>query len=142
VTGRTNVATDRFTWRCSEVDRVLHVWFHGELDSHAVRITAAPLQASLVAGGSRTVVVDLGELSFMDSSGLALLLRMMKYVEANGGQFLISRLSQMAKRLIELGGLSAWFDPVDEKPQQTICPVCDGPLSPLARLCGRCGSAL
>ena len=139
--GRTNVATDHFCWRCSEVDQVLHVWFQGDLDSHAVRVMSVPLQASL-AKRSTTVLMDLGDLSFMDSSGLSLLLRMMKFVEANGGQFLISRLSPTAKRIIELGGLSNWFAPIGEQSQGSVCPICDGPLSPVARMCGRCGSAL
>jgi len=89
-----------------------------------------------------TVVLDMSELSFIDSSGLGLLIRTKQDVEACNGRLMVSRLSAPVKRIVDVAGLNAWFDPVDEQQSKLIpCPVCGDALSPPARLCDRCGSA-
>lgn len=137
----TKFSTDRFSWRCREVDSVLHLCFQGELEFQTVRLASAALRESL-AGRRKTVVLDMSELSFMDSSGLGLLIRTKKDVEDCDGLLLVSRLSPAVKRLVDSTRLNAWFDPVDEHPQLNSCPVCDGALPLPARMCDRCGSAL
>jgi anti-anti-sigma factor len=139
----TDPGTHRFSWRCGEIGSVLHLWFEGELDLQAVRDSGASVRAS-VAGQRRTVILDTGDVSFMDSSGLELLIRTKRDIEANDGRLMVSRLSPSVKLLVDISQLDTWFDPpVDVEPLKLLpCPVCDDPLSPLARMCDRCGSAV
>jgi anti-anti-sigma factor len=133
---------NRFDWRCGEIGSVLHLWFKGELDIQAVRATSAPLRASL-AGERRTVILDMGEVSFMDSSGLELLIRTKRDIESRNGRLLVSRLSVAVERVVEISQLNTWFEPAVVEPFKLMpCPVCDGPLSPVAQMCDQCGSAI
>jgi anti-anti-sigma factor len=77
----------------------------GELDAStcealAERVTAAP--------GS-LIVVDLKELSFMDSSGLGAIHRARRRALKDGGTLVVSRPSPMVSRVLEITGLDTWI---------------------------------
>jgi anti-sigma B factor antagonist len=78
----------------------------GELDPH----TAPQLQEELdavrgVGHGGTTFVLDLGELTFIDSSGLRVLISAQKEIETAGGRLVLRRPSATAHRLLEITGL-------------------------------------
>jgi len=131
-------STGRFRWSCRDDGSVLHVSFEGELDLQAVPITQKALQQSL-AGSPRTVVLDMSATSFIDSSGLGLLIRTKKEVEERDGRLVVTRLSPPVKRLIDLCRLNAWFDPAEDAvPSPTLCPICGGPTARADEVCERC----
>lgn len=135
-------STGRFSWRCHESDSVLYLGFEGELDLQAVPVTWKELERSL-AENPKTVVLDMGDLSFIDSSGLRLLIRTRTEVVARQGQLVVSRLSQPVKRLIDVCRLNRWFDPVASAPQGGApCPVCEAPASAGMDTCPYCGGAI
>lgn len=73
----------------------------GELDA----ATAPTLQAAveeLCRAGAREVVLDLHELSFIDSSGLRVILASRQLCEREGCDFSLSRAQPQAQRLFEL----------------------------------------
>ncbi|MEX2392874.1 MAG: STAS domain-containing protein [Actinomycetota bacterium] len=102
--------TDRFSWVCRDLGSALHIRLEGELDMTSVRLGSAALREAL-SDHPQTIALDLGGLSFIDSAGLRLLIRAKREAEWRGGTLVITRLSQESKRLIELVGLSDWFDP-------------------------------
>ena len=56
-----------------------------------------------------TVVVDLADLTFMDSSGLAALVLARSRVVAGGrGELVLTRPTGIVRRVLEIVGLSAW----------------------------------
>ena len=133
---------NRFRWLCRDGGSVLHIRLEGELDVLSIRLGSAALREAL---GERpqTIVLDMSEVSFIDSSGLGLLIRAKREIEERGGRLIVSRLSTAAKRFIDLARLNEWFDPVDaladDTPSQTSpCPVCDGKLLPPTLSCDRC----
>lgn len=103
-----------FSWRAREVGSILHIWFTGELDLRTEPTTRAALRDPLAAG-RRTVVVDMSDVSFMDSTGLRLVIGMKKDVEARRGRFVIARPSPQVERVLGLAGLDAWFERLDEE---------------------------
>lgn len=138
----TKYSTERFQWSCHEVDSVVHLSFQGELDFQSVRVTLAALRESL-SGRRRTVVLDMSELSLIDSAGLGMLIRAKRDVETFEGRLVVSRVSPAVKRVVDVTRLNEWFDPVDDAPPKPMpCPVCDSVISPRSHTCGRCGSAL
>ena len=79
----------------------------GEIDL----VTAPLLSEAFVGLGSR-IIVDLRAVSFMDSSGLAVLIRQKSQME--GGELRIVADGSAVLRLFELSGLTAFFEPTPD----------------------------
>lgn len=74
----------------------------GELDL----VTAPSLAQTLreAEAGDGAIVLDLGELSFMDSSGLAVVLAAVRRSDANGRRLTVRVPDGRARRLLDLSG--------------------------------------
>jgi len=55
------------------------------------------------------LVVDLSEVSYIDSSGLAVLIEAMQNVEANGGKFFLVGLQENVRAIFEIARLDQIF---------------------------------
>jgi anti-sigma B factor antagonist len=74
----------------------------GEVDAHT-----APLLATAMAGLPASVVtVDMSGVSFMDSSGLRVLMDATTRAREGGGDLIVARPSAAVARLVEISGLS------------------------------------
>jgi anti-sigma B factor antagonist len=105
-----SVATFRAT--CHDGDHAVVVVAQGELD-----LVGAPrLLQAMPAEGSRPVVLDLGGVQFMDSSGLRSLLEARQSCIDAGRPFAIARPSMAVTRVLELVDLSGEFEVVDAPP--------------------------
>ena len=63
----------------------------------------------LLAEGHKKLVVDLGEVGFIDSSGLATLIRVFKHARADSGDVCLASLQPPVKRAFELTRLDRVF---------------------------------
>jgi anti-anti-sigma factor len=100
--------TDRFelrTW--PDRERVI-VALRGELDLERVGVVQEALD-DLYAVGWQSVVLDLRDLTFIDSTGLSLLLEVERASRAAGRSFAIVDGSPAVARLLGLVGLSDHF---------------------------------
>ncbi|WP_134738981.1 STAS domain-containing protein [Nocardioides sp. 503] len=61
--------------------------------------------SELVAGGTHRIVVDLGETTFLDSSGLGALIGGLKSARQSGGDLRIARVSPAVMTVFELTNL-------------------------------------
>lgn len=77
----------------------------GELDIATSRILEERLGALLAQ--HRQVALDLAELAFIDSTGLAVLVTAAQTADLNGGGFAIRAVSASAQRVMELSGVAA-----------------------------------
>ena len=59
----------------------------------------------LVEAGGRLLILDLSEVSFLDSSGLRAVVRAKKLLAERDGRLAITGLSGAAQRILELAGL-------------------------------------
>lgn len=73
----------------------------GELDAH----TAPALATTMTELPPGEVIVDMAGVSFVDSSGLRVLLDATNRARANGGDLALSGPQASIKRLIEISGL-------------------------------------
>ena len=81
----------------------------GELD-----LVGAPrLLAALPGPGDDPVVVDLGSVGFMDSSGLRSLLEARQHCQDAGRGFALARPSEAVQRVLELVDLTSEFEVVE-----------------------------
>jgi anti-anti-sigma factor len=128
-----------FEWSADRRGSVLTVSLKGELDLAAADAANDLKQA--LESDERLVVVDLASLAFIDSTGLRMLIKVKQQTEAKGGRLLLGRLSQPARRLLEVAGLTQWFEYLEGAiPRRTYCPICEGELTPELDRCPHCGS--
>ncbi len=87
-----------------EKGAVLLVRLIGELDHHTAEELRAQVEERLKRD-VKHIVLNLEQLSFMDSSGLGVILGRYKQVKAIGGEMVVCAISPAVKRLFELSGL-------------------------------------
>lgn len=77
----------------------------GELDMHVADDFRRQVDDALEAGGVRDVVLSLKGVTFVDSSGLGVILGRYKKISAQGGQLLAAHVRPQVARVFELSGL-------------------------------------
>jgi anti-anti-sigma factor len=131
-----------FTWIAEESDSTLFVRFKGELDLAVVDECAAGLDEPLM-GPEASVVLDLGQLTFADSTGLRFLIDTKRRAESRGKRLLLSEVSEPMLKLFDVTGLTSWFEYADgSSPQGSPCPVCDRSMHHDGARCPHCGAVL
>ena len=90
-----------------EAEEVTIVDVRGDLDCY----TAPQLRAVLVelADGPRRVILDVGGSTFIDSTGLGVLVGALKRLRLQGGDMALRSLSPRTERLFEVTGVSKLF---------------------------------
>lgn len=100
---------DRLSVSIYRHDRTVVVQVAGELD-HS---TAGPLRChldDLIEGqGNLSVAVDLTDLTFIDSTGLSVLLEALKLARQLGGDMILRRPRPPVSRVFEIVGLNEIF---------------------------------
>jgi anti-sigma B factor antagonist len=88
----------------------------GEIDLHISPRVERSL-ASMIAKRPEHVVVDLSGVSFIDSSGLAVLINAMQDVKKYGGKLTLSGITQNVRSILETARLDQFFliDPRDDE---------------------------
>ena len=77
----------------------------GELDQHYAGDIMRRIEDKLEEYEPRDCVLDLGGLSFMDSSGIAVILRTYKRVNASGGRLVVENVPPQPMRVLDASGL-------------------------------------
>jgi anti-sigma B factor antagonist len=80
----------------------------GDLDLGSAGILTDAIR-SLLQSGARRVVLDLGGVSFIDSSGLAVLMTQREALEAAGAALVLSGLTARTESLLRVTGLDCIF---------------------------------
>lgn len=78
----------------------LRMRLSGELDHHAARETAEIIDEAIVTRLPRKVVFDLSRLTFMDSSGIAVILRTVRRLEEADGSLTLENVPPQAKKVL------------------------------------------
>ena len=80
----------------------------GEIDLHVSPRVAGALGAMIDQKPQR-LVVDLSNVTYIDSSGLAVLIEAMQNVEAYGGKFILAGLQENVRPIFEIARLDQVF---------------------------------
>ncbi|WP_449477352.1 STAS domain-containing protein [Streptomyces abikoensis] len=97
---------------------------HGELDILAEQLLG-PRMDALTERGRADIVIDLRRVTFMDASGLRLLLRARHRMLCRGGRLRVVRGVPRVARLMRVAGVETAFDIMDAFP-----PAADLPAAP------------
>lgn len=81
----------------------------GEVDLHNSPELRAELFALLARTKAKRLVLDLGQVPYMDSSALAVLVEMLKVQTKAGGKMVLFNLQPRVRGLIEIARLTTFF---------------------------------
>ena len=86
-------------------NRELTLSLSGEIDHHGVKGLLQELEQEIDAVLPRSLTVDCSGVTFMDSSGIAVLLRLWQRMEALGGSLRVVALREQPGRVLRAAGL-------------------------------------
>lgn len=91
---------------CNRAEGALTFAVSGEVDHHGAKGLMEQIDAELEECLDRQVTVDLSGVSFMDSSGIAVLLRVYRRVSELGGAVTVRGAPEQAGKVLRTAGLS------------------------------------
>jgi stage II sporulation protein AA (anti-sigma F factor antagonist) len=101
----------------SSKDDILIIRLVGELDHHTAEQLRSKVEEKMDQHGIKHILLNLKDLTFMDSSGLGVILGRYKRVTQLGGQMIICAISPSIYRLFELSGMFKILKIVDSEQQ-------------------------
>lgn len=98
---------------CLEVGQTLTAKIAGEVDHHAARELMTQLGREIDAALPRSLELDLGGVSFMDSSGIAVVLRSYKRMKELEGTMTLRTVPAQAAKVLRAAGVDKLIPFVD-----------------------------
>ena len=87
-------------------NRVLIVTPSGELDHFQAERLRSQIDAAYDKSSCRHMIISMEGITFMDSSGIGLIIGRYKKAESSGGRLIVSNMSESVSRLFDLSGLA------------------------------------
>jgi stage II sporulation protein AA (anti-sigma F factor antagonist) len=85
--------------------QALIVRLQGELDHHTADTVRTQMEDAIIRGNVTHLILSLKELTFMDSSGIGVILGRYKLITSRGGKMVVCDASPAVYRLFEMSGL-------------------------------------
>ena len=95
----------------SAADDLLYAYLAGEIDPDAAQNLRIQLDDALLTRTPRTLVLDLGGVGFMDSSGVGLILGRQRCARSLGGTLRIQHAPEQLRRVLQLAGIACADEP-------------------------------
>lgn len=86
-------------------DKLLIVNFNGELDHHSAEEIRKEIDKVYFEKRLKSIVLDLKNLNFMDSSGIGLIMGRYKNVLDNDGKLYIINVSSRVEKILKMSGI-------------------------------------
>ena len=83
----------------------LTLYFKGELDHHEAAAALRKISSTMDDYLPRDCVVDMGGLTFMDSSGIALILKISRLMAETGGRAWVENAKNQPLKVIDASGI-------------------------------------
>lgn len=84
---------------------VLTVWLSGELDHHAARTLREQVDSAVERSSAKRLRLDFSGVTFMDSSGIGLIMGRYRLMLSRGGLLSVVGPSERLRRVMKLAGL-------------------------------------
>ena len=91
--------------RTRETDRELRLALLGELNHHGARGALKETERAIDAALPKRLIMDFSGVTFMDSSGIALILRARQRMQLLDGTVTLERVSPQARRVLDAAGV-------------------------------------
>lgn len=91
--------------RARDTDRELLLEFSGDIDHHGARNALKEVEMAIDAALPRLLVLDFSGVTFMDSSGIALILRSQQRMQLLEGSVVLKNIPAQARRVLDAAGI-------------------------------------
>lgn len=81
------------------------VRLEGDLDHHSAAIIRAGIDDAILVNRPRTLALDFGGITFMDSSGIGLVMGRYRLMQSLGGEIVMQNLPENIRKVMRLAGL-------------------------------------
>jgi len=85
--------------------RCLSLYLCGELDHHAARTVMKEIEDKIELMLPRDCIIDLSQLTFMDSSGIAVILKTYKRMNEIGGRAWVENVQKQPMKVLDASGI-------------------------------------
>lgn len=96
--------------RLETVGATLVAKLDGEIDQSNATEIREKIDREISLNNMKNLVLDFDKVTFMDSSGIGMLIGRVKLIKARGGKILIIRTQPQVDKIIELAGLKKIMD--------------------------------
>lgn len=83
----------------------IRVYLSGEIDHHSASLIRASIDDAIIHKKPKLLVMDFAQVSFMDSSGIGLVMGRYKLMKTVQGRIIVENLSPSAYKVMTLAGL-------------------------------------
>ena len=101
--------------RARDTDRELLLEFSGEMDHHGARNALKEVEIAIDAALPRSLILDFAGVTFMDSSGIAVILKTDRLLRQTGGALALSGVPGQVRRVLDVAGLSKIVPVLDDR---------------------------
>ncbi|MBE6781672.1 MAG: STAS domain-containing protein [Ruminococcaceae bacterium] len=91
--------------RMNSTGEVLTVYLQGEIDHHSAKNMREEIDSAVDFNMPSLLILDFGEVTFMDSSGIGLVMGRFKNLQKNGAKLNLSNLSGNIYKIMKLAGI-------------------------------------
>ncbi len=84
----------------------LIVRIQGEIDHHTAKELKEKIEREFQKSGSKNLIFDFEGVTFMDSSGIGMLIGRYKWVLAYGGKTAVANAEQRAAKIFQMAGMN------------------------------------
>ena len=91
--------------RARDTDRELLLEISGDIDHHGARSALKEVEMAIDAALPRTLILDFAGVTFMDSSGIALILRSQQRMQLLDGSVTVRNVPPQARRVLNAAGI-------------------------------------
>ena len=91
--------------RARDTDRELLLEFSGEMDHHGARNALKEVEIAIDAALPRSRILDFAGVTFMGSSGIALILRSQQRMQLMEGSVVLRNVPEQARRVLDAAGI-------------------------------------
>lgn len=93
------------TMKTEESDKTLTAFLSGEIDHHTAKTAREQIDYAVERGGIMTLRLDFSDVSFMDSSGVGLVMGRYRLLQSRGGNTVVQNATPPVMRMLKLAGL-------------------------------------
>lgn len=90
---------------CEDKNNTIVAYLNGELDHHSAEYIRVKIDYYIDTSDSKNLVFDFKNVSFMDSSGIGIIIGRHKKISAKNGQVFLVNLNNTIRKVIELSGI-------------------------------------
>lgn len=97
-------------YETEQIGGALVVKLYGENDQHCVSEIRDDIDRQIAIRNINSLIVDLGGVEFMDSSGIGMIMGRYKNMVSRGGKMMLVRPQPQVDKVLELSGIKKLFE--------------------------------